>query len=98
MEIIEPSEISMKVNLSRVMRKPTICICENKDADQLHGDREADQRLCFRYTDSTIHPPSHLITNKFSDEFQEFAPKSKKGTKRKAKESSDAMLPIKKGK
>ena len=26
----------------------------NKDADQLHGDREADQRLCFRYTDSTI--------------------------------------------
>ena len=29
------------------------CICENKDADQLHGNREADQRLCFRYTDST---------------------------------------------
>ena len=27
------------------MRKPVICICENKDADQ---------RLCFRYTDSTI--------------------------------------------
>ena len=23
--------------LSRVMRKPTICICENKDADQLRG-------------------------------------------------------------
>ena len=29
-------------------------ICENKDADQLRGNREADQRLCFRYTDSTI--------------------------------------------
>ena len=29
-------------------------ICENKDADQLRGDREADQRLCFRYIDSTI--------------------------------------------
>ena len=29
-------------------------ICENKDADQLHGKREADQRLCFRYIDSTI--------------------------------------------
>ena len=29
-------------------------ICENKDADQLHGNREADQRLCFRYSDSTI--------------------------------------------
>ena len=36
------------------MRKPTFCICENKDADQLRGDREADQRLCFRYIDSTF--------------------------------------------
>ena len=36
------------------MRKPATCICDNKDADQLHGYREADQRLCFRYTDSTI--------------------------------------------
>ena len=36
------------------MRKPTIYICENKDADQLRGDREADQGLCFRYLDSTI--------------------------------------------
>ena len=35
--------------LSRDLRKPTICICENKDADQLRGNREADQRLCFRY-------------------------------------------------
>ena len=37
------------------MRKPTFCICENKDADQLRGNREADQRLCFRYIDSAIH-------------------------------------------
>ena len=36
------------------MGKPTICIGENKDADQLRGYREADQRLCFRYSDSTI--------------------------------------------
>ena len=36
------------------MRKPAFCICENKDADQLHGNREADQRLCFGYTDTTI--------------------------------------------
>ena len=36
------------------MGKPTICICENKGADQLRGNREADQRLCFRYSDSTI--------------------------------------------
>ena len=40
--------------MSRVMRKPTFCICENKDADQLRGNREADQRLCFRFTDSTV--------------------------------------------
>ena len=36
------------------MRKPTFCICENKDADQLRRGREADQHLCFRYIDSTI--------------------------------------------
>ena len=36
------------------MRKPDIFICENQDADQLRGNREADQRLCFRYSDSTI--------------------------------------------
>ena len=29
-------------------------ICEIKDADQLCGNRKADQPLCFRYTDSTI--------------------------------------------
>ena len=40
--------------MSRPMGKPTICIGENKGADQLRGNREADQRLCFRYTDSTI--------------------------------------------
>ena len=40
--------------MSLVVRKPAFCICENKDANQLRGNREADQRLCFRYTDSTI--------------------------------------------
>ena len=40
--------------MSRVVSKPVFCICENKDADQLRGNREADQRLCFRYLDSTI--------------------------------------------
>ena len=45
--------IELMHQLSRVMRKPTFCICENKDADQLRGNREADQRLCFRYLDST---------------------------------------------
>ena len=36
------------------MRKPAFCICENKDADQLCGNRTADQRHCFCYIDSTI--------------------------------------------
>ena len=41
-------------HMSLVLRKPAFCVCENNDADQLRGYREADQRLCFRYTDSTI--------------------------------------------
>ena len=41
-------------DMSRVMRNPAFCICENKDTDQLRGYREADQRLCFRYIDSSI--------------------------------------------
>ena len=45
--------------MSRLMGKPTICIGENKDADQLRGNHEADQRLCFRYSDSTI-PLLHI--------------------------------------
>ena len=45
------------------MEKPTICIGENKGADQLRGNREADQRLCFRYSDSTIPP---LLNSKIS--------------------------------
>ena len=41
--------------MSHRMGKPTICICENKGADQLRSNCEADQRLCFRYTDRTDH-------------------------------------------
>ena len=40
--------------MSRDARKPDICLCENKGADQLRSNCEADQRLCFRYSDSTI--------------------------------------------
>ena len=36
------------------MGKSTICIGENKGADQLRSNCEADQRLCFRYMDCTI--------------------------------------------
>ena len=36
------------------MRKPTVCICENKGTDELCSNCEADRCLCFRYKDSTI--------------------------------------------
>ena len=39
---------------SLVVRKPAFCIYENKDAAQLRSNCVADQRLCFRQTDSTI--------------------------------------------
>ena len=50
------------------MRKPAFCIYENKDADQLSGNREADQRICFRYTYSTIPllPKSKISSLKLS--------------------------------
>ena len=50
-------------HMSRVMRKPDFCLCENKGADQLRSNCEADQRLCFRYTDSTL---SLLIKSEIS--------------------------------
>ena len=59
----EHYKISKWLYLSRLMGKQTICICENKGADQLRGNREADQRLCFRYADSTIPP---LLNSKIS--------------------------------
>ena len=36
-------------------RKPDFLLCENKSADQLCSNCSADQRLCFRDTDSTVH-------------------------------------------
>ena len=36
------------------MGKSSVCIVENKSADQLHSNCKADQRLCFHFTDSTI--------------------------------------------
>ena len=50
--------------MSRRMGKPTICIGENKDTDQLRGNREADQRLCFRYSDPIVQFLLYL-TSKF---------------------------------
>ena len=53
-QVLQDVEASHGLYLSHVVRKPTFCICENKDAYQLRGNLEADQRLCFRYIDSTI--------------------------------------------
>ena len=53
-EISKLNVIQSAYCVSRAVRKPAFCICENKDADQLRSNREADQRLCFRYIDSTI--------------------------------------------
>ena len=38
------------------MRKPGFCLCENKVADQLRSNCDADQRLCLHCSDSTIPP------------------------------------------
>ena len=46
--------LAPKHRLSRIVRKRDYCLCENKGADQLRSNCEADQRLCFRYSDSTI--------------------------------------------
>ena len=35
-------------------RREAFCISENKDKDQLRSNREADQRLCFRYKDRKV--------------------------------------------
>ena len=60
-------------HMSPVTRKPAFCICENKDAEELRGNREANQCLCcFRYIASTnvqflfflntkLHASSHLL-------------------------------------
>ena len=47
---------TIRLHLSRCIRKSTTCIGENKGADQLRSNCEADQRLCCHYTDSTISP------------------------------------------
>ena len=50
--------------MSRVVRNLAFCKCENEDADELCGNRKADQRLCFHYIDSTIPlPPIYEISS-----------------------------------
>ena len=54
---------NFNLHLSPVVRKPDFCLCENKGVDQLRSNCEADQRLCFRYMDSTI---SHILKSQIS--------------------------------
>ena len=58
------------VNMSLVMRKPAFCICENKDADQLRGNRAklisafvfATQIvLSLLYVNPKFQASSHLV-------------------------------------
>ena len=50
------------------MRKRDFCQCKNKGADQLCSNCKADQRLCFRNTDSTI-PLLHVFKLEISSFF-----------------------------
>ena len=52
--LLESEEREMAVEMSHLMGKPTICICENKGTDQLRGNCGADQHLCFCYMDGTL--------------------------------------------
>ena len=49
-----PLFLALSHDLSLHMGKAAICIGENKGADQLRSNCEADQHLCFRYMDSMI--------------------------------------------
>ena len=42
------------VYVNSVMRKPDLCMCENKGADQLCSNCAADQPLCSPYIATTI--------------------------------------------
>ena len=53
-QVLCVNHVTSNSEMSLVMRKPAFCICENKDADQPRGNREADLCLYFRYTDGTI--------------------------------------------
>ena len=56
--------------MSLVVRKPDFCICENKDADQLRGNCEADHAFVFAirmvqflfYLNTKFQASSHLLS------------------------------------
>ena len=43
----EMTGVAHKSNLSRILRKPDFCLCENKGADQLRSNCEADHAFVF---------------------------------------------------
>ena len=53
-EDLPKQKMSLKQCMSSIMRKPTVCIGENNEADQIGSNCEADQRQCFRHRDSTV--------------------------------------------
>ena len=55
-------EGNKKKNMSRLLRTPTLCMCENIGADQLRGDSESDQRICFRHTTRIVQSPFFVNT------------------------------------
>ena len=51
--MLQSENLQVLLYMSLVMRKSDVCVGKNKGADQLRSNCEADQRLCFHYTDST---------------------------------------------
>ena len=61
---IDSVEMGSLQQVFELWHEKTFFICEDKGADQLHGNRTADQGLCFRYIVSTIPllPKSQIST------------------------------------
>ena len=51
---ISKCDVDLRLNEPRGEKTVFFAYAKKKGADQLHDNREADQRFCFRYTDSTI--------------------------------------------
>ena len=50
-----PLQTMQVKQVSHRKKKTSICVCETKGADKMCSNYAADQRLSFRYADSTIH-------------------------------------------
>ena len=72
--------------LNRLMRKPTICICENKDTDQLHGTAKLisacvfatriEQFLYFlnqKFPFSSYLPTARFLSHQFGNDIVGFS-------------------------